>query len=224
MGFHNKWCSWVMGILKSENSSVLVNGSPTFTFRCEKGMRQGDLLSPFLFLVVMEALSCMIDNAKSAGAIRGISTPNNGPNIAHLFYADDAIVMGNWSRAELLNIVRILRCFFLCSCLKINIDKSNLYGIGVGLGEIGDLANVIGCKPDCPPFKYLGLIVGANMNRVANWLPVIDTFRARLSNWKSRLLSIGGSVVLIKSVMESLPTYYFFLYKAPKKVILILKP
>ncbi|XP_022019330.1 uncharacterized protein LOC110919364 [Helianthus annuus] len=94
MGFHNKWCSWIMGVLKSANSSVLVNGSPTYTFRCEKGMRQGDPLSPFLFLVVMEALSCMINNAKEAEVIRGIPTPCNGSNISHLLYADDAIVMG----------------------------------------------------------------------------------------------------------------------------------
>ncbi|XP_022014460.1 uncharacterized protein LOC110913952 [Helianthus annuus] len=108
----------LIGILKSANSSVLVNGSPTFTFKCEKGMRQGDPLSPFLLLVVMDALSCMIDNALRAGVIQGISTPNNGASIAHLLYTDDAIVMG----------------------LKINIDKSYLYGIGVGLGEIGEMA------------------------------------------------------------------------------------
>ncbi|KAJ0558319.1 hypothetical protein HanIR_Chr07g0334971 [Helianthus annuus] len=127
--------------------------------------------------------------------------------------------MGEWSRAELFNIVRILRVFYLCSDLKINLEKSNLYGIGVGLEETGELANVVGCKPDCLPFKYLGLKVGANMNRISNWQPVLEIFRARLSKWKSHLLSIGGRVVLVKSVLESLPRYYFSLYKAPKKII-----
>ncbi|XP_022020224.1 uncharacterized mitochondrial protein AtMg01250-like [Helianthus annuus] len=122
-----------MGILKSADSSVLVNGSPTYTFKCEKGTRQGDPLSPFLFLVVMEALSCMIDNAKEAGIIKGIDTPSNGSNISHLLYSDDAIMMGEWSRNEVVNI----RCFHICSGLKINIEKSNLYGIGVGTAEIG---------------------------------------------------------------------------------------
>ncbi|KAJ0909222.1 putative RNA-directed DNA polymerase [Helianthus annuus] len=208
-----------MGVLKSANSSVLVNGLPTFTFRCEKGMRQGDPLSPFLFLVVMEALSSMISDAKGAEVIKGIPILNNGSVMSHLLYADDAIVMGEWSRAELFNIVRILRVFYLCSGLKINLEKSNLYGIGVGLEETRELANVMGCKPDCLPFKYLGLKVGANMNRISNWQPVLEIFRARLSKWKSHLLSIGGRVVLIKSVLESLPTYYFSLYKAPKKII-----
>ncbi|XP_022030721.1 uncharacterized protein LOC110931643 [Helianthus annuus] len=171
----------------------------------------------------MEALSCMLNRAKEAGAIKGIVTPNNGPVISHLLYADNAIVMGEWSKSEVVNIVRILRCFYICSGLKINIDKSNLYGIGVGMEEIGDMANEAGCKPDSPPFKYLGLKVRANMNRIINWQPVYETFRARLDKWKSHLLSIGGRVIIIKSVMESIPNYYFLLYKAPKKVILDLE-
>ncbi|XP_021999379.1 uncharacterized mitochondrial protein AtMg01250-like [Helianthus annuus] len=135
MGFPIKWCNWIMGILKSASSSVLVNGAPTFTFKCEKGMRQGDPLSPFLFLVVMEALSCMINSAKEVEVIRGIVVSDNGPIISHLWYADDAIMVGEWSKNEVVNIVRILRVLHLCSGLKINIDKSNLYGIGVGSGR-----------------------------------------------------------------------------------------
>ncbi|KAJ0532538.1 putative RNA-directed DNA polymerase [Helianthus annuus] len=219
MGFQNKWCNWISGILASANSAVLVNGAPTFYFRCEKGMRHGDPLSPFLFLVVMEALSCMFYHAREAGVINGIATPNNGPILTHLLYADDAIGMGEWSKVEVVNIVGILRCFFVCSGLKINIEKSNLYGLGVDMAEIGVMANEVGCKPDSPPFRYLGLKVGANMNRINNWQPVYGIFQARLAKWKSHLLSIGGRVVIIKSVLESLPCYYFSLYKAPKKVI-----
>ncbi|KAI3742186.1 hypothetical protein L1987_59866 [Smallanthus sonchifolius] len=223
MGFPNKWCDWILGILKSASSSVLVNGAPTYNFKCEKGMRQGDPLSPFLFLVVMEALSCMLNRAREEGTIKGIATPNNGPIMTHLLYADDAIVVGEWSKIEVVNIVRILRCFHLCSGLKINIEKSILFGIGVGGEEVGDMAREVGCNSDSLPFKYLGLKVGANMNRINNWQPVYDIFRARIAKWKSHLLSIGGRVVIIRSVLESLPNYYFSLYKAPKKVILDLE-
>ncbi|KAJ0588293.1 putative RNA-directed DNA polymerase [Helianthus annuus] len=219
MGFPSTWVKWISGILKSARSSVLVNGATTFQFRCEKGMRQGDPLSPFLFLVVMEALSRMLSRAKEAGIIKGIPTPNNGPVISHLLYADDAIVLGEWCREELGNVLRILRCFFLCSGLKINLDKSSLFGIGVNSDDTKEMAFEFGCKPDSLPFIYLGLKVGANMNRISNWQPVYEAFRSRLSSWKGHLLSIGGRVVLIKSVLESLPSFYFSLYKAPKKVI-----
>ncbi|KAJ0920733.1 putative RNA-directed DNA polymerase [Helianthus annuus] len=67
MGFPDLWCKWIKGILASARSSVLVNGSPTFEFNCSKGVRQGDPLSPFLFLLVMEALSNMLSKARMEG-------------------------------------------------------------------------------------------------------------------------------------------------------------
>src|ERR1044071_7373082 len=71
MGFHLLWCEWVRGICYSSRAAVLVNGSPTFDFRCEKGLRQGDPLSPFLFLLVMEALSCLLRKAQELDELKG---------------------------------------------------------------------------------------------------------------------------------------------------------
>ncbi|XP_021986636.1 uncharacterized mitochondrial protein AtMg01250-like [Helianthus annuus] len=119
-----------MGILSSARSSVLVNRSPTFEFQCGKGIRQGDPISPFLFIVTMEALSCMFDKACEAGVIDGICLPNYGPLLSHVLYADDAIILGEWSKGNVKNVVRILRSFYVCSGLRINLGKSNLYGLG----------------------------------------------------------------------------------------------
>ncbi|KAJ0938354.1 putative RNA-directed DNA polymerase [Helianthus annuus] len=168
MGFGPRWCNWVWGVLSSARASVLVNGSPTFEFKCDKGMRQGDPLSPFLFVVAMEALSCLLNKAREVGVVSGISLPNDGPHLSHLFFADDALILGKWDASNALNIVRVLRCFYACSGLRINLGKSNLYGIGVSDSELGAMADVVGCTPDSLPFRYLGLKVGANMNRLSN--------------------------------------------------------
>ncbi|XP_022023545.1 uncharacterized mitochondrial protein AtMg01250-like [Helianthus annuus] len=181
MGFPPKWCKWVMGILESARASVLVNGAPTFEFKCNKGLRQGDPISPFLFIVAMEALSSMLRKGCDSGVLDGIELPNNGLRISHLFYADDALIIGKWSRTNIMNVVRILRCFFVCSRLKINIGKSNLYGARVTSLEVVEVAEAVGCLADSLPFKYLGLTVGANMNRICNWRPVYDLFKKRFS-------------------------------------------
>ncbi|XP_035845225.1 secreted RxLR effector protein 78-like [Helianthus annuus] len=72
MRFPELWCRWIHGILSSARSSVLVNGSPTFEFRCGKGLRQGDPISPFLFIVVMEAFSGIFRKACGIGAFHGV--------------------------------------------------------------------------------------------------------------------------------------------------------
>ncbi|XP_021974560.1 uncharacterized mitochondrial protein AtMg01250-like [Helianthus annuus] len=164
MGFPDLWCRWILGVSGSARSSILVNGAPTFEFQCGKGIRQGDPLSPFLFLIVMEAFSCLLVKAVTGGMLQGIQMPNGGLLISHLLYADDAIILGERSDANILNVVRILRVFYMCSGLKINLCKSKLYGLGMDMDEVKNKAMVVGCKAESTPFKYLGLMVGANMN------------------------------------------------------------
>lgn len=81
------------------------------------------------------------------------------------------------------------------------------------------LADLLKCHVGSLPFTHLGLKVGANMNLARNWDPVIQIFKKRLALWMAKSLSMGGRVTLLKSVLNSLPTYYFSLYRAPKQVI-----
>ncbi|KAI3775666.1 hypothetical protein L1987_45415 [Smallanthus sonchifolius] len=219
MKFLEKWCMWIKGVLESARSSVLVNGSPTFEFGCGKGIRQGDPMSPFLFIIVMEALSCMLRRACDTGSFHGVCLPNGGLIVSHLLYADDAMVMGEWSQYNFKALKRILRIFHLCSGLRINLHKSSLFGLGKNMEDVVIQASDMGCRSGETPFKYLGILVGANMSRISSWEPVVEVFKKRLSRWKANILSMGGRVILIKSVLESLPTYYFSLYKAPAGVI-----
>ncbi|KAL6510920.1 hypothetical protein OROGR_022044 [Orobanche gracilis] len=219
MGFPEKWCIWIKGILESSCASVLVNGSPTFQFKNEKGLRQGDPISPFLFLIVMECLSWLMNKAKDMGILKGINFRVDNTDLNHLFFADDALIMGEWSRENLQNTARILRIFYLCSDLRINIHMSNLFGVGTQDEEVDSMLEVLGCREGVFPFVYLGIKVGAKMTRIGSWEPVLSTIKKRLTGWKAKHLSIGGRVILIKAVLENLPIYYLSLYKAPKAVI-----
>nr|XP_043636129.1 uncharacterized protein LOC122607256 [Erigeron canadensis] len=218
MGFPSLWCKWIFGILSSARSSVLVNGSPTYEFQCYKGMRQGDPISPFLFLVVMEALTVLINRATKRGMFHGIWLAN-GLSISHLLYADDCVILGDWDITNLKNIIRILRIFHLCSGLHIHMGKSSLFGIGTTGDELNEMAAVARCDTGTFPVKHLGIWIGTNMNKASSWSFLFDIFEQRLSKWRANSLSIGGRVTLIKSVLESLPTYYLSLYRAPKKVL-----
>ncbi|KAI3720995.1 hypothetical protein L2E82_31996 [Cichorium intybus] len=219
MGFGAKWRSWINGCLRSSRASVLVNGSPTQEFDISRGVRQGDPLSPFLFIIAMEGLNVAISSACEKGIYKGLSIPNGGPTISHLFYADDAIFVGEWSQQNIKNLARILRCFHATSGLKVNFAKSKVYGVGVNCGEIDRFAASLGCTAGTFPFMYLGVPVGANMGLKRNWKPIIDRFSSKLSSWKAKTLSLGGRVTLAKAVLGNLPTYYFSLFKAPEGIL-----
>ncbi|GJW51508.1 RNA-directed DNA polymerase, eukaryota, reverse transcriptase zinc-binding domain protein [Tanacetum coccineum] len=205
--------------LSSSKASILVNGSPTSGFSINRGLRQGDPLSPFLFILVMEGLHNAFADAVGNGLISGININNSSINISHLFFADDVIITTGWNARDLENIIRVLHVFYLASGLKINIHKSNIYGIGVNEDEVYNMASNAGCIAGNIPFNYLGLPIGSNMKSIASWKMLIDRFRSRLSTWKASLLSIGGRLTLIKSVLGSLGIYYLSIFRAPESVL-----
>ncbi|GJW08783.1 RNA-directed DNA polymerase, eukaryota [Tanacetum coccineum] len=111
--------------------------------------------------------------------------------ISHLFYADDAVFIGEWSQDNLKGIMNMLRCFSLLSGLSINIKKSHLLKVGIPDSIVNAAAESLGCSVMKTPFKYLGVMVGGNMLLVKSWDNTVDKFKQRLSKWKLKTLSIG---------------------------------
>ncbi|GKB63874.1 putative RNA-directed DNA polymerase, eukaryota, reverse transcriptase zinc-binding domain protein [Tanacetum coccineum] len=219
LGFGLKWQRWIQVCLQYARMSILVNGSPSSEFSIKRGLRQGDPLSPFLFILVMEGLHLALKDAVQSNLIHGTKVGASNFRISHLFYADDVVIVSDWSPRDMGNIIRVLQVFYLASGLKINIHKSNVYGIGVSSNEVSDMARVTGCAAGIIPFIYIGLPVGSNMNRTANWNKLVDLFWSKLSSWKAFLLSIGGRLTLIKLVLGSVGIYYMSIFKVPKTIL-----
>ncbi|GKB12941.1 RNA-directed DNA polymerase, eukaryota [Tanacetum coccineum] len=217
-GFGDKWCGWIKGSLSASMASVLVNGSPTAEFQFFRGLKQGDPLAPYLFILVMESLHLSFSRTVDVGIFKGIQIGKDF-TLSHLFYADDAVFIGEWSDENLSRILHVLHCFSLASGLKINVKKSHLLGVGVSNDATVAAATNLGCAIMKAPFKYLGVMVGGNMSRIDAWDETLSNLRSRLSKWKSKTLSIGGRLTLLKSVLGSSPIYAMSLYKVPKSVL-----
>ncbi|GJY65385.1 RNA-directed DNA polymerase, eukaryota, partial [Tanacetum coccineum] len=189
-GFGQKWCTWIGGCLKNAMGSVLVNGNPSSEFQFFKGLKQGDPLSHFLFILIMEMLHLSFMRILNVGLYNGISL-NDSFTISHLFYADDVVFVGEWNDTNIYTLLNVLKCFYLASGLKINLHKSKLMGIGVNTSVVETAANLISCSILSSPFNYLGVKVGSNMSRISSWDDVVSKVSSRLSKWKLKSLSIA---------------------------------
>ena len=103
----------------------------------------------------MEGLHVAMEDAMAAGLYKGFNI--NSLNLSHLFFADDALFIGDWSWTNIKSLVSILNCFHRVSGLKINYHKSKLLGIGVPFDEVASLASTTGCHALVSSFCYLGL-------------------------------------------------------------------
>nr|GEW24614.1 hypothetical protein [Tanacetum cinerariifolium] len=129
-GFGPNWCKWIRGIFSSAMASILINGSPTTEFPFFRGLKKGDPLAPLLFILIMESLHISVSKAVNEGVFKGLQLQES-VSISHLFYADDVVFIGEWSDDNLVNLIRILNCFHLASGLKINVQESQVLGVGV---------------------------------------------------------------------------------------------
>ncbi|GJS77798.1 reverse transcriptase domain, reverse transcriptase zinc-binding domain protein [Tanacetum coccineum] len=146
MEFGSKWCKWVENCLNSSSMLILVNGSPTEEFTLEQGVRQGDPLSPFLFILAAKGLNALVSEAVAKGIFKGLVISYDRVVVSHLQYADDMIFFGKWSRENAKALMCILKSFEEVSGLKVNFNKSKLYGIGVCSCDREEMARWMRCS------------------------------------------------------------------------------
>ncbi|RVW56016.1 LINE-1 reverse transcriptase-like [Vitis vinifera] len=196
MGFGKRWIKWIDWCISTVKFSVLVNGSPSGFFQSTRGLRQGDPLSPYLFVIAMEVFSSMMRRAISGGylAVWKVSGGRGeGMHISHLLFADDTLVFCEDSPDEMTYLSWLLMWFEACSGLRINLEKSEI-------------------------ILLFGNAPWAAFNSLAVWNGVEERFRRRLAMWKRQYISKGGRLTLIRSTMFSMPIYLMSLFHLPRKV------
>ena len=220
MGFGPKWIRWIHWCISTASFSVMFNGSPAGFFRSSRGLRQEDPLSPYLFVVDMEVLSCLIKRAVEGNFISGcrLGIREGGEMvISHLLYDDDTIVFCEAKSEQLMCLSWTLTWFEAFSGLKINLNKSEIIPLG-RVDNVESLAAELGCRVDSLPTLYLGLPLGAPHRALGVWDSIEERFRKRLSSWKRQYISKGGRLILIRSTLSSLPIYFLSLFRMPKIV------
>jgi hypothetical protein len=123
-GFGARWLRWIALLLRTAQTRVLVNGSAGDPFRRARGLRQGDPISPLLFVIAMDVLAAMFRAAERSGVLSDLGTAGLTHRVS--LYADDVVVFARPVRAELLLVRGVLDCFGEASGLKVNFGKSSV--------------------------------------------------------------------------------------------------
>ncbi|KAL4302531.1 hypothetical protein GQ457_10G018910 [Hibiscus cannabinus] len=202
----------------SARLSVLFNGLVTKEFGMGRGLRQGDPLSPLLFVLVTEALHVLLERAVVAGLVRGVEV-FPGFALSHLQFADDTIMFFYASLEVARNVQRVLFFFQAYLGLQINFGKSSLVALGVEGDLVEEVAGLLRCEVGSLPFMYLGLPLGCNPREKGVWDPMVSRVRSRLAGWKWCSLSFAVRVTLVNSVLSSLRVYYMGVFVVPRGVI-----
>jgi len=158
MGFPTIWRKWITECIGTVTASVLVNGSPTDEFYLGRGLRQGDPLLPFLFLLAAEGFHVLMDSLSHNNLYKGYMVGRNDPVVvSHLQFADDTLILGEKSWANIRAMRAVLILFKELSSLKVNFAKSLLVRVNVPGSWLVEAAMVLNCKVETvyvPWFAY----------------------------------------------------------------------
>lgn len=218
LGFGQKWVSWIRACLSSTRMSVLINGAPTKEFSPHKGVRQGDPLAPYLFIMVAELLSRLLSKAREAGWIEGIQVSSDSEAMTHLQYADDTVLIIQNNEKSIRGVKQVLQLFQAISGLKVNFNKSMIFHPSNDIASLGPGADILQCEIGQIPFKYLGAWVGKNPLVVSFWDPLLASMKQKLANWKTSSLNFAGRATLLQACLDSMPSYWFGLHRIPASV------
>ncbi|GLU24096.1 hypothetical protein SLE2022_400600 [Rubroshorea leprosula] len=188
--------------------SVIWNGEELPYFQPKRGLRQGDPLSPYLFIMVMEKLSHMIMSRLQEHKWTPFRLSRGGLTLSHLFFADDLMLFGKASITQIETIIDCLSEFARRSRLEINLGKSKLF---VSPNIQGQLANSFSSACGIPLTHDLGIYLGVPIIhgrfKATNYKYILEKMQIKLAGWKQKSLSLAGRRTLVQSVTSSIPTY-----------------
>ncbi len=196
---------------------MLLNGIPGEFFYCRRGLRQGDPLSPLLFILCIDSFYRMMHQAVSRSLLPAVGVGDL--SIHSLQFADDLLLFLDGSARSAKVTKFLLDAFTAASGLKINSAKSSFIPINLEAVWAADLAAFLGCPIGSFPITYLGFPLAPKALHKPDYLPLIEKISKRLAGWKGSLLSRGGRLVLLNSVLSSVPAFFCSTFRLPSWVI-----
>lgn len=215
--FPEVFVNWIQQCITTPSFSINVNGDLCGFFEGKQGIRQGDPISPYLFVIAMEVFASLVQTGFNSGSIKYHPKAQN-PNISHLAFADDVMVFFDGSSSSLEHLTATLEVFHRLSGLEMNREKSALYTSGLTEDQTESLA-AFGFTVGTFPFRYLGLPLTHRKLRRSEYTPLFDSISARFNHWTTKVLSFAGRLQLVSSVIYSTVNFWISAFLLPKSCL-----
>jgi hypothetical protein len=181
-----------------------------------RGIKQGDPLSPYLFLLCAEALSSMLIRAECTGVITKVPTSKNGPRLSHLFFADENLLFCKANSVEWRRLTKLLEEYEVASGQKLNKEKTSIFfSRNTSTEKKEEISSLSGLNATQCYEKYLGLPTMVGRSRYKAFKSIKYKVWTRLNDWKVKFLSQAGKEILIKAVVQAIPTYIISVFLLP---------
>ena len=202
LGFGQIWCDIISGLLGTSSTQVLLNGSPGEKIYHQRGLRQGDPLSPMLFILVMDVLCHIINKDAEQNMLQPLARRALRHRIS--LYADDVVLFLRPSASDIEITLDILQLFGIASGLTTNPQKSSVLPIQCSEDDKVFLQESLPCQICEFPCKYLGVPLSPHKLTKAQAMSIVERVADRLPSWKADLLTKAGRVILVQYVLTSM--------------------
>lgn len=219
LGFPSGFVHLVMQCVETSSFSVAINGNLYGFFPGKSGIRQGDPLSPYLFITCMEYFSRMLSKATQQPAFR-FHPQCEALGISHLAFADDVLLLSRGDKPSVLCLMEQLRMFGVVSGLEINPSKSSIFFGGVPDGVRQEIISETGFGVGSFPFKYLGVPLSPHRLLVSQFSPLLRKLEAAVQSWVGKHLSFAGRLELLRSVLFGMVQFWLCIFPIPETVVL----
>ncbi|KAK2450768.1 hypothetical protein QL285_009870 [Trifolium repens] len=222
--FDSKWIHWMMLCVSSVNYSVLVNYEKVGPIHPGRGLRQGDPLSPYLFILVTEGLSSLIKHSVENGDLHGVKICRGAPLVSHLLFVDDCFLFCRANLDETNHLMQILKMYEQASGQEINMTKSEVFfSRNLNIASQEDLSRIMGVRHVLGTGNYLGLPSMIGRKKRDMFAYVKDRIWRRINSWRGRAMSKADKEVMIKSVLQAIPSYLMSVYLLPDTTIKVVE-
>ena len=198
--------------------SVAINGSLEGYFHGRSGIRQGDPLSPYVFVLCMEVLTCLLNKLQDDKDF-SFHPSCEKIRLNHLCFADDLFIFCKGELKSVCKITDILNHFHSLSGLQINKQKNDLFHGGIKNSELSGILDCLHFKEGCLPIRYLGIPLMSRKLRATDCVPLLERISNKLNCWANKWLSYAGRLVLIKLVLYSIFSFWASVILIPKGII-----